>query len=270
MSASAEGLALRLLLRERVVLGLSLATMIGLAWAYMLWMGLAMDDGPGAWAYCSAASGMFGMSGMDGSGWSAFGWLLAMWSVMAVAMMLPTTIPMLMLFARHQRWRHPERDASAPTLYLAAGYLLVWVAFGIFASALQWGLERAGMLTPMMGALRSATVAGLVVIGAGAFQLSPLKYACLSRCRTPLAFLMTAWRDGRAGALRMGFEHGLFCLGCCWALMLVLFVTGVMDLVWMAALTVLMLLEKIVPRGDWFARIGGVAMILLGIAMLVR
>lgn len=261
---------MRLLMRERVVLGLSLTTVIGLSWAYMVWMGLTMDGAHGLMAYCSTSSSQSGMQGPQGSELTYFGWLLSMWSVMAVAMMLPTTIPTLLLFARHQRGRHPERGAAVPTLYLAAGYLLVWLAFGVFASALQWALERAGMLTPMMGELRNSTIAAVVVIGAGVFQLSPLKYACLSRCRTPLAFLMTAWRDGRGGALRMGFEHGLFCLGCCWALMLVLFVTGVMNLIWMALLTVLMLLEKIVPHGERFARIGGVAMIALGVVMLVR
>jgi predicted metal-binding membrane protein len=119
-----------------------------------------------------------------------------------------------------------------------------------------------------MGEMQSPLIAGLVLIGAGAFQLSPLKAMCLSKCRTPLGFLMTGWRDGKRGALAMGLEHGAFCLGCCWALMLVMFVVGVMNLVWMAGLGVVMLLEKVAPRGDLLARLSGVALILLGLARI--
>ncbi len=122
-------------------------------------------------------------------------------------------------------------------------------------------LEHAGVLTPAMGKLRSAAAGGAVLVVAGLFQLTPLKAACLARCRSPLMFLMTRWREGRRGPFVMGLDHGLFCLGCCWALMLVMFVAGVMNLLWMAALTALMTVEKVMPRGELLARATGVALV---------
>jgi predicted metal-binding membrane protein len=254
----------RFLTRPRIVLILSLAGMVAIAWGYLVWMAVEMEQVGEAGCYRCAL-----MPGIESSQAAYFAWLVVMWSVMAIAMMLPTAMPMLMLYGRFHRGRHPDESATGPTLHLAAGYILVWVGFGILVSALQWVFERAGVLTPVMGEIRSPTIGGLVLIGAGLFQLSRLKDACLGRCRTPIGFFITQWRDGRRGAMAMGVEHGMVCLGCCWALMLVMFVAGVMNVLWMAGLTVLMLLEKLIPGGERLARAAGVALIAGGLYVLV-
>lgn len=253
-----------LLQRPRLVLGIALAAVIGLSWAYLIWMAADMATQSGATiAHCAA------MPGMTSSSAAYVWWLFVMWAVMGIAMMLPTALPLVGLYQKMHAGRHPGVPTTGPTLNLIHGYLLAWFGFGAAAALAQWGLEHAGMLTPVMGEVKSPAVAGAVLIGAGVFQLSPLKLMCLSKCRSPLSFLMTKWRDGSRGALRMGLEHGSHCLGCCWALMLVMFVVGVMNLVWMAVLTVVMLAEKVAPRGDLIARASGVALIALGIARIV-
>jgi predicted metal-binding membrane protein len=193
-------------------------------------------------------------------------WPIAMWTVMAVAMMLPTALPLVLLFGRLRRGRYPALGIAGPTALLVLGYLGAWCAFALAAAALQLGLARAG-LAGEMGELHGAALGGATLAGAGLFQLTPLKRACLSRCRSPLMFLMTRWRDGRAGPFAMGVDHGLWCLGCCWALMLVMLVAGVMNVLWMAALTALMTVEKVVPRGDRIARAAGVALLASGLAL---
>ncbi|HET7826569.1 MAG TPA: DUF2182 domain-containing protein [Anaeromyxobacter sp.] len=244
-----------LLPSQRVLLVGALAIVVALSWAYLAWMAGDMAVASGAVpAHCAA------MPGMASSSAAYWAWLLVMWTVMAVAMMLPTTLPLVLLFGRFWDARHPSSGAGAATAQLVLGYLGAWFAFGAAAAVLEYGLEHAGVLTPVMGKLRSAAAGGAVLVGAGLFQLTPLKTACLARCRSPLMFLMTRWRAGRYGSFTMGIDHGLFCLGCCWALMLVMFVAGVMNLLWMASLTVLMTLEKIVPRGELLARATGVAL----------
>jgi len=249
---------------ERALLVVVLLGGIALSWAYLVWMADDMATASGAMpAHCAA------MPGMTSSSATYLWWLFVMWSVMAVAMMLPTALPLVSLYARIHQRRHPRRMSIGPTLHLALGYLVVWFGFGAAAAALQWTLEQVDVLTPVIGQLRSSRIGGLVLVGAGAFQASPLKTICLTECRTPLSFVMTRWRDGRRGALAMGVEHGVYCLGCCWALMLVMFVVGVMNLAWMAALALVMLLEKVAPRGDLLARASGFALVAFGIARIV-
>jgi predicted metal-binding membrane protein len=247
-----------------VLLAAALGLAVALAWVYLAWMAGDLAAASGATlAHCAA------MPGMTSSSAAYRLWLLVMWAVMAVAMMLPTALPLVVLFMRFRRSRHPHLAAGGATAALVLGYLAAWFAFGAAAAALQYGLEHAGALTPVMGRLRSAAAGGAVLLAAGLFQLSALKRACLARCRSPLMFLMTRWREGRPGPFVMGLDHGLFCLGCCWALMLVMFVAGVMNLAWMAALTVLMTLEKVVPRGDLLARAAGLALLAGGAWLLV-
>ncbi|HSB19289.1 MAG TPA: DUF2182 domain-containing protein [Anaeromyxobacteraceae bacterium] len=252
-----------LLLRQRALLLGALAVAVGLSWAYLAWMAadMAVASG-GRLAHCAA------MPGATSSSAAYAAWMVAMWSVMAVAMMLPTALPLVLLFGRLWRGRHPARGADGPTALLVLGYLAAWSAFGAAAAALQLALEHASLASPVMGQLRSPALGGATLVAAGLFQLTPLKAACLARCRSPLMFLMTRWREGRAGPFAMGLDHGISCIGCCWALMLVMFVAGVMNLFWMAALTVLMLLEKVVRRGDLLARGTGVALVLAGLWLL--
>jgi predicted metal-binding membrane protein len=186
----------------------------------------------------------------------------AMWAVMMVGMMMASAAPVVLLFAAMHRGRGARR---APRVVFAfcAGYLLVWTVFSADAALAQWALHQAALLSPAM-TTSSARLSGAILIAAGAYQLTPFKGACLSHCRSPLGFLMSHWRDGTGGALRMGIVHGVYCLGCCWALMCVLFVVGVMNLVWVAAIAIFVLVEKIGPSGVWVARAAGVAMIAAG------
>lgn len=263
-TTAAAPLLTPLLLRERVLLLGVLAVAVGVSWAYLVWMATDMAVASGATvAHCAAMPGMTSSSG------AYLFWLFVMWAVMAVAMMLPTALPLVLLFGRFWRGRHPALGVGGPTAQLVLGYLAAWFAFGAVGGVLQFGLEQADVVTPVMGELRSAAVGGATLVGVGLFQLTPLKTACLSRCRSPLMALMTRWRSGRRGPFLMGLDNGFYCVGCCWALMLVMFVAGVMNLAWMAALTVLMTLEKVVQRGDLLARGSGVALVGAGVWLLL-
>ncbi len=199
----------------------------------------------------------------------------AMWVVMMIGMMAGAAAPMLLLFAGAQAGRgspgvgygiRPLTRMALPLFGL--GYLTVWVGVSACAALVQEALHRAAMLSPAMAA-SSPRLSGAILIAAGVYQLTPFKGACLTRCRSPLGFLMTSWRDGAFGAFRMGLAHGTYCLGCCWALMGVLFAVGVMNLLWVAALTVLVLMEKAGPWGHTVARVAGAAIIVLGIVQEV-
>jgi len=187
----------------------------------------------------------------------------AMWAVMMVGMMAASAAPVILLFAAMYRRRRPH---GWPIVVFAfgAGYLLVWIGFSAGAAFTQWALHQAALLSPMMKT-SSPRLAGAILMLAGIYQLTPFKGACLTHCRSPLGFLMSRWRDGIAGALRLGIEHGTYCLGCCWALMCVLFVVGVMNLVWVAALAIVVLAEKIAPAGAIVARVAGIVMITAGV-----
>jgi predicted metal-binding membrane protein len=192
--------------------------------------------------------------------------LWVMWAVMMTAMMLPTATPLILLYAAAAR-RNAEAGSPARRLYaLAAGYLLVWSLFSVLATALQRILASALVLTPMMEP--ATPVAGAVVLAiAGLYQLTPLKRACLRACRSPLGFMMQRWWGGAAGAFRLGMHHGRYCLGCCWALMLILFAGGVMNLAVIITLTVWVLVEKIAPFGEQTPTASGVALLAIAVWM---
>jgi predicted metal-binding membrane protein len=196
--------------------------------------------------------------------------LWAMWAVMMVAMMLPSATPMLLLYGVVARRSEAPGSAASRRIYaLAAGYLVMWASFSLAATALQRCLAALLVVSPMMEATSPFVVAGLLAI-AGIYQLTPIKHACLRTCQSPLGFMMTRWRRGVAGAFRMGLEHGVVCVGCCWALMLLLFAGGVMNLVVIAALTALVAFEKLTPFGAQTARISGMLLIAASVWMLVR
>ncbi|MPZ44379.1 MAG: DUF2182 domain-containing protein [Betaproteobacteria bacterium] len=252
--------------RDRLVLVAGLVSIVALAWGWLL-AGAGMEMSPVA---------MTGMAGMDGwlmqpAVWTpAYALLIfAMWWVMMVAMMLPSAVPMLLLFARVNRKDKAAGAPLLPTALFATGYLLVWGSFGAVATALQWGLESARLLSPMLETTSHWLGAGLL-IAAGLWQLTPLKAMCLRHCRTPLGFLIGKWRAGRLGALRMGLEHGAYCLGCCWFLMALLFFGGVMNLYWIAGLALYVLLEKTIARGHWLGRIAGIVLVAWGLALAIQ
>ena len=190
-------------------------------------------------------------------------WL--MWAVMMAAMMLPSAMPLLMLYDGAVRRRSGPRHA---VLAMAAGYLLVWAAFSAGATFMQRVLASAQVLTPMME-MSSRSALAITLLVAGAYQITPWKGACLRECRSPLSFVMQRWRRGTAGALRMGVEHGAYCVGCCWALMLLLFAGGVMNLTVIVGLTVVVLVEKLAPMGVAASRAIGLALLGAGAWSLV-
>ena len=195
--------------------------------------------------------------------------LWAMWAVMMAGMMLPSAWPTLLLYGVVARRRGSELGAARDIYALAGGYLIVWSLFSVFATALQRLLSNLLLLSPMMETT-SPVLGAATLLAAGMFQLTPLKRACLKACQSPMGFLMRHWRRGSKGALRMGLEHGLYCLGCCWALMLLLFVGGVMNLAVIAALTAFVAVEKLTPFGAITARISGALLIGIAVWMFAR
>lgn len=196
--------------------------------------------------------------------------LTVMWGIMMAAMMLPSAAPMLLLFSRVNGEKARRGDAAViSTGIFLSGYLLVWSAFSLLAAGAQWALHNSMLLSVEMS-LTSPLLQAPVVIAAGLYQFTPLKNRCLIWCRSPLEFLFTHWREGRDGALRMGLRHGLYCLGCCWALMALLFVGGVMSLFWIALLTGLVLLEKVWVRGILLGKFSGAALVSWGLFLLIR
>ena len=195
--------------------------------------------------------------------------LWAMWAVMMVAMMLPSALPMLLLYGGVARRSVPAAAGRRQIYAFAAGYVVVWAAFSVGATALQRMLASLLVVSPMMEVTSPVAGAALLVI-AGVYQLTPIKHACLRTCQSPLGFLMSRWRPGSAGAFRMGLEHGVLCVGCCWALMLLLFAGGVMNLAVIATLTALVAFEKLTRFGVQGARISGVLLIAAAAWMFVR
>ena len=194
--------------------------------------------------------------------------LFAMWWTMMVAMMAPSAAPAILLYARvHRHAGSGAGTPTAPTGAFVAGYFLVWGAFALAATAAQIGLERAGVLSATTMGFPAERLAGAVLVAAGLWQFTPWKDACLSQCRAPAAFLSAHWRPGARGALRLGVRHGAYCLGCCWALMTLLFVGGVMNVLWIAALSLLVLAEKLLPAGRGVGRAAGALLVLWGVAV---
>jgi predicted metal-binding membrane protein len=194
--------------------------------------------------------------------------LLVMWWIMMIGMMLPSAAPMILTFATVNARRRARAQPWVPTALFAAGYVLAWGGFSIAATLAQWGLESAALVSPMAMSVTSTRLGGVLFLAAGLYQLTPLKHACLIACRSPFDFVINRWRHGAVGALRMGLEHGLSCLGCCWILMALLFVFGAMNLVWIAVLAIAVLVEKLLPFGEWTARIGGLLLMGWGLWLL--
>ena len=244
---------------DRLLISTCLLVLTALAWAYLLHLDRQMSS---SMAYDTAMAAMGMPTNRPWAAAEVF-FTFLMWTVMMVGMMAGSAAPVLLLFgAAHAK--RTEDGVSLAVLMFGLGYVTVWVGFSACAALAQWSLHQAAMLSPAMAA-SSPRVAGAILLAAGAYQLTPFKGACLTRCRSPLGFLLTNWRDGNRGALEMGVRHGLFCLGCCWMLMCVLYVVGVMNLVWVAVLSVFVLVEKIGPAGAIVARVAGALMIIVGL-----
>lgn len=247
--------------RDRTIVGGAVVAVVALSWGWML-------------LHAHGMPGMTEMAGMAtataATHWSAPALAagIVMWWVMMAGMMLPSAAPMILTFATVNRRRRERGGPFVPTAVFAAGYLVAWGGFSAAATLAQAGLQQAALLSPSL-ATTSPILGGLLFLAAGAYQFSSLKHACLRHCRTPVDFVLNRWRDGATGALTMGIEHGLYCLGCCWVVMALLFVGGVMNPLWAAALAVLVLVEKIAPGGGVVARLAGGLMIGFGVFLLL-
>jgi len=259
--------------RDRAIVTAALFVLAALAWAYVLWLAADMD-----------------MGGMDMSGfrmipagtvlmmpttvpWNAteFAFVFAMWAVMMVGMMTPSATPMILIYARVGRQAAQQGKPFAASSWFASGYLLAWIGFALVATFAQWALERGSWLTPKMAAA-SGVLSGIVLIVAGLYQWTPLKDACLRQCRTPLQFIQHhgGFRPDAFGSLTLGARHGAYCIGCCWVLMAILFVGGAMNVLWIAAVTILVLVEKMVPVGRVISRVTGAGLFAGGVWVLAQ
>ncbi|HEX8995242.1 MAG TPA: DUF2182 domain-containing protein [Ktedonobacterales bacterium] len=239
--------------RERNAILVALLGLSAAAWALMIWQNTTVMT--------SAPMGL-----TLGMGAALF---LAIWIVMMVAMMFPSAAPMVLMFAAVSAGKRRQGQASTPTWVFVSGYLLIWVAFGGLAYLLALGGDQ--LAARSMWLMDNAPrIGGVALVAAGAYQLSPLKRVCLSACRTPIQFLLTSWRDGSRGALRMGVEHGLFCLGCCWWLMLILFPLGLMNVAALGSVAALIFVEKCLPIGRSASRVAAGALMLYGAVIIIN
>jgi len=241
-----------ILRRDRAIVLSGLAVIAALAWVYTSYLAHDMHN---------MDMGMeMAMPRMQVWGVVDFALMFVMWAVMMVAMMTPSAAPMILTFANVNRGRRKQSLPYAPTGVFLLGYLVVWAGFSVLAATAQWGLHSASLISPTMVST-SPILGGVLLLAAGIYQWTPLKYACLRQCRSPLGFILNEWREGEWGAFLMGLKHGGYCTGCCWSLMALLFVAGVMNLLWVAAIAGFVLLEKVLPAGHWVGRVAGVMLV---------
>ena len=246
-----------ILRRDRRVVIASLALVIALAWLYLWRDARAMAEIPAGMDMPHAASA------------GALALTFAMWTVMMIGMMLPSAAPTILFYGALVR-KNGERGTVLPAVWIfTSGYLAEWTAFSAAATLLQAVLDQAMLMTPML-ASGSKGLSAAILIAAGIYQWLPIKEVCLRKCRNPFEFFTMRWRAGTHGAFRMGLEYGLYCVGCCWMLMLLLFVAGVMNLLWIALIAALVLIEKVLPGGKLTSRIASVALIAVGLVVLVK
>jgi predicted metal-binding membrane protein len=243
-------------LRDHAAILLALIGLAAISWLYIYLQMSPMDEMAMPVAFSPWTAADFALN-------------IAIWWVMMPGMMLPSAAPMILTFATVNRRKRTRGRPFVPTAVFTTGYLIAWGLFGIAATVADWGLEQTALMSPMTQRLSPALGAAVVIV-AGVYQLTPFKYVCLTNCRSPVDFVLNHWRDGAVGALRMGFEHGLYCLGCCWFLMALLFAAGTMSLLWMAAITAFVLAEKLFPAGQWIARGSGLVMMAFGLYLLSR
>ncbi len=241
--------------QNRIIVGVSLATVTIVAWAYLFFLAAQMSTmgSPFAMPMTSAWTG------------TDLALMWTMWAMMMAAMMIPSAVPMISAYSTTVNSRSAKLHGSTPMFVI--GYLVAWSGFAAIATVAQWLLHDA-TLVDAMGASKHGMVGGVILVGAGAYQFTGLKNACLTTCKTPLGFLLNEWREGPSGAAVMGLRHGTYCIGCCWALMAMLFVLGVMNLWWIAAVAAIVLLEKLVTSAT-LSRVLGFVLAAWGTALIV-
>jgi predicted metal-binding membrane protein len=267
-----DGTLETVLRRDRWIVGGAIAILVALAWAYVLWLANDMDMGGMDMTGFRMIPAGIGIMLPASEPWHAieFGYVFVMWAVMMVGMMAPSAAPMILLYARVGRQGKAQGKLFAATGWFAAGYLLAWTGFSLVATLLQWAVERTALLDSRM-TLDSNLIGAIVLIAAGIYQWTPLKDVCLAQCQSPFMFLMRhgGFRKDVRGCVMLGLRHGGYCVGCCWILMALLFVGGIMNVLWIALLSLLVLLEKVTPAGRWIARVAGVACAITGAWLIV-
>jgi predicted metal-binding membrane protein len=258
--------------RDRIVIGAALLAVTVLAWAYILWLAADMDMGGMDMTGLRMIPAGMSLMAPASAPWTPleFGFVFVMWAVMMVGMMTPSAAPMILIYARVGRQAAQQGKPFAATGWFAGGYLLAWIGFSFAATTAQWALERAALLTPRMESANDV-LGGMVLIAAGIYQWSSLKNACLAQCQSPLLFIQRhgGFRREASGSLQVGLRHGAYCIGCCWVLMGLLFVGGVMNPLWIAVIAALVLAEKVVPAGRTISRVAGVALVALGVSLII-
>lgn len=265
---------------DQWIVYMGLVAITGLAWVYLLsgaGMGMSPFDMTTFSLFPHQDAGMaMNMPEMNMvvGAWSLNQWIIVflMWWIMMIAMMVPSASPMVLLYARvlrHAQRHKQDMQFAVPTTAFVSGYLVSWFGFSIVATAIQWLLEQNNWLSMKMIS-SNVWLSGGLLITVGIYQLTPLKSACLSHCRSPAEFISSHMKYGRWGALQMGFRHGLFCVGCCWFLMLLLFVGGVMNLLWIAILTIFVLSEKVLSHGQFVSRLTGYILLVWGAVILIN
>jgi predicted metal-binding membrane protein len=247
--------------RDRIIVGSCLFAICALSWLYIIYLYRQM--------YPMNMDALFFAMPMSAQ-WAAtdFVLLFFMWAVMMVAMMLPSVTPLVLIFAAVNRQRRQVQSPFVPTAYLLTGYFLVWTGFSLLATLLQWFLQRLSLLNPEMETTNKI-LGGIILVSAGLFQFTSLKQRCLYNCQTPVSFIHQHWKDGKTGALRMGVQNGAYCLGCCWILMILLFVSGIMNLLWIGLIAAFVLIEKSFSSLKWISYISGALLIAYGAFTLV-
>jgi predicted metal-binding membrane protein len=244
-------------IRDRLPIVIGLLGIVGIAWVYLLTATMPMPD--------------MSMADMGMISWSATDFVLMffMWAMMMIGMMVPSAAPMIFIFVAYNRSRRQRNQLTASVPAFVTGYIIVWVGFAALATVVQWQLVEASLLSDMMVAT-SPWLGGALLIAAGLYQFTPVKNVCLTRCRSPFEFIASGFRSGMSGALLLGLRHGAFCVGCCWVLMGLLFVGGVMNFLWIAAIAVVVLLEKVLPFRAQFSRVSALLFVLAGVLITVN
>ncbi len=250
----------RFTLRTRLVVWSGMGVTVAAAWASLVVMAVAGQGGTLLSVLCSPNGGPFGVESLAAG--------FAMWAAMSLAMMLPTAAPMISVYMDLAETASARHKTVVPAGALAGGYVAVWLGFSLAATALQAALRALGALDAWQGSV-NMVLAGAVLIMAGVYQFTPLKQACLSKCQNPMPFFLSNWTEKPAGVFRLGAKQGLWCLGCCWALMLVAFATGLMNLVWMAGLGLVMMAEKLYAESRALTWGAGLIFVAGGMAVLV-
>jgi predicted metal-binding membrane protein len=262
-----------ILRRDRAIVAAALVVLTALAWSYTLWLAADMDMGGMDMSGFRMIPAGIGLMKPAAAPWNAieFAFVFAMWAVMMIGMMTPSATPMILLYARVGGQAGNTSKALAATWWFAAGYLLIWTVFAFAATFAQWALERATLLTPRMAGA-GVVFGGIVLIAVGLYQWIPLKDACLRQCQAPWSFIQShgGFRRDALGSLVLGARHGMYCVGCCWVLMALLFVGGVMNVLWIAAITIFVLAEKVVPAGRAISRIASLGFFAWGAWLLTQ